>query len=69
MKIGTAHFVSKRHAIRYYRNYNYEGDDGTAAVERKLAEGSIHIGKPALKPGERLLTIDNGTRYAVEWDE
>jgi hypothetical protein len=63
MRVGTAHFVSKAKAVRYYREYEI---DARAAVERKLSEGSIHIGPPTLKPGERLTTIDGGTRYAVE---
>jgi hypothetical protein len=62
MKLGTSHFVSKQTAIRYYA---YEG--ATAAdIDRKLSEGLIHIGKPDLKPGQRLTVIDDGTRYAIE---
>lgn len=50
-------------AAQYYRDY--EGDDGYAAAQRKVREGSIHIGKPTLKPDEALQIIDNGTRYAI----
>lgn len=64
MIIGTSYFVSMAKAAQYYRDY--EGDDGYAAAQRKVREGSIHIGKPDLKPGQRLLIIDNGTRYAIE---
>lgn len=64
MRYGTAYFVSIDKAAMYYRDY--EGADGYAAVRRKLREGSIHIGKPGVKPGERLIVIDNGTRYAIE---
>ena len=60
---GTSYFVSTAAAIRYYRDY--EGDNARAAVQRKLTEGEIHIGKPALKPGQVLSIIDNGTRYAI----
>lgn len=61
--IGTAYFVSKPAAVRYYRDY--EGEHAAAAVERKLAEGQIHIGQPSLKPGQSLSVIDGGTRYAI----
>ena len=63
-RYGTAHFVSKAAAITYDQPYHYE--DVVEAVERKLADGEIHIGAPKLKPGERLLIIDEGTRYAIE---
>ena len=71
MIIGTSHFVSKAHAIRYYLAYESGcytecHQSATAAVAQKLAEGEIHIGEPALKPGQKLLVIDNGTRYAIE---
>jgi len=60
---GTAFFVSKAAAITYYRPYHYE--DVVEAVNRKLAEGEIHIGPPPLEPGESLVIIDQGTRYAI----
>jgi hypothetical protein len=60
--VGTSHFVSKAAAVRYYA-YEHATE---ADIDRKLAEGLIHIGKPELKPGQRLSTIDNGTRYAIE---
>jgi hypothetical protein len=36
-------------------------------VRRKIARKEIHIGRPKINPGETLVTIDNGTRYAVEY--
>lgn len=63
MTYGTSHFVSRAAAIRYYRDY--EGSDAPAAVARKVREGEIHIGKPRLKAGERLTTVDGGKRYAI----
>lgn len=62
MQVGTSYFVSKAAAVRYYA---YEGAT-EATIERKLAEGLIHIGKPPLQNGQRLTVIDDGTRYAVE---
>jgi len=64
MRVGTSYFVSKTKAIRYYRDY--EGEQAKRAVERKIEAGEIHIGKPDLKPGQRLSIIDSGTRYAIE---
>ena len=59
---GTAYFVSLAAACRYYKPYGCDA----AHVGRKLTAGEIHIGAPLLKKGERLLTIDEGTRYAIE---
>lgn len=61
MIYGTSHFVSMWHAGRYYAAYGWNMPD----VEYKLAQGQIHIGKPALKPGEVLTVIDGGARYAI----
>lgn len=65
---GTSYFVSKLAACSYYQtampaaNYN-EVLDG---VNDKLNAGEIHIGKPELREGQRLVVIDEGTRYAIE---
>ena len=67
MQTGTSHFVSRDAAIRYYQPYEYPIT--AEAVDDKLARGEIHIGKPDLKPGERLTLIDGGTRYAIEHQE
>lgn len=32
----------------------------------KIEDGEIHLGKPELDVGQRLLVIDKGCRYAVE---
>jgi hypothetical protein len=65
LTIGTAHFVSRDAAEHYYSDYEGDADDTRRAVDRKLAEGIIHIGKPPLKEGETLSVGDNGTRYFV----
>jgi hypothetical protein len=67
MRYGTSHFVSKDSAMRYYayENPSASYSERRNAIERRLAEGAIHIGEPTLKPGERLLVIDDGTRYAI----
>jgi hypothetical protein len=58
---GTAHFVSLESARRYFKDYGYTYSD----VVRKERAGEIHIGKPAVQPGEFLTVIDGGTRYAI----
>ena len=63
MLIGTSHFVSLMDAIRYYRPYGFDASD----VERKIADGEIHIGPPETGKG-RLLTIDCGMRYAIAYE-
>lgn len=63
MMTGTCHFVSIEAAERYYEPYGY--DDVKATVQRKLSEGEIYIGKPAVKNGEHATVIDDGTRYAI----
>lgn len=64
-RTGTAYFVSLDMAAVYYRNYD-EDRNGYRAARIKLREGSIHIGPPPLKHGQKLTVIDNGTRYAIE---
>lgn len=63
MMIGTSYFVSVAEALRYYRPYGF----GMEAVQRKLADGEIHVGKPPFDPGsQKLVIIDDGSRYGVE---
>lgn len=59
---GTSYFVSRAAAVRYYED---QGDDG-AAVDQMIAAGTIHIGKPPLKPGQRLSVIAGEGRYQIE---
>lgn len=65
MKIGTSYFISRRAAEKYYKDYDY--DDVKSAVDRKLSDGEIHIGKPDIKAGERL-EINNEGRYVILTD-
>lgn len=58
---GTHHFVSLQAAHRYYAMY----DEGWEAVARKIESKEIAIGPPAAKPGERVIIIDSGMRYAI----
>lgn len=53
--IGTSHFTDRAAAIRYYHVYGY----GPADVDCMIIRDEIHIGKPTIKPGERLVVIDN----------
>ncbi len=61
-RFGTSYFPSHYAAIRYFAYENAT----RATIERKINEGLIHIGKPTLKPGQALLLIDDGLRYAIE---
>lgn len=61
-RFGTSYFVSHAAAVSYYA----EQHEPASAVDRKIAAGEIHIGKPPLAEGQRLLIIDGGRRYAVE---
>lgn len=62
MRWGTSYFVSHEAARRYYRATHPHDD----TVNRKLAEGEIHIGKPPLKDGQRLSVIPDEGRYQIE---
>ena len=64
MRWGTSHFESKAAAVRYYQPYHY--GDTTAAVERKLEEGEIHISLPAAKPGQTVTLNREEGRYFIE---
>lgn len=59
---GTSHFKDRDTAIRYYSDYEV---DPVSAVNLKLAEGEISLGEPALKAGQKLILLDDGTRYGV----
>ena len=64
IKYGTCYFPTRGNAIRYYRPYaKLEGAKASELVDRKIAEGEIHIGKPPMKPGDTL-TIED-CRYHV----
>lgn len=73
--VGTPYFASITKACDYYKDQGYFDGDSLedlkpAELERliraKVDEGEIYIGKPEIEPGERLLLIDGGTRYAIE---
>ena len=59
---GTSHFVSYEKAVAYYSGYN----NTQRAVDRKLLEGEIHIGRPAAKPGEKIVLDKAEGRYWIE---
>lgn len=61
MIVGTANFVSREAAIRYYKPYGLDGSH----IDDMVRHGAISIGKPGLKSGESLVLLDEGTRYGV----
>ena len=56
--VGTANFMTRRHAIEYYKDYGHDSKD----VDRKLHDGEIFIGRPARELGT-LITVDVDGRY------
>lgn len=72
--ISTCHFVSRQHAIKYYRSQGYV--DAAAAVDDKLKEQAIVIGPPETESWQSLKTNDEGRYVIVEpefkpvkWDD
>lgn len=75
MKTGTCYFPSYGAALRYYRPYlgaatflksrelRMHNQRLRSLVNQKLNAGEIHIGKPDIKPGQRLTIEDN--RYHI----
>ena len=61
-KWGTSHFISYTSA----RNYYSKQGESREAVDRKIEEKLITIGKPDLKPGERLIVNFEEGRYFIE---
>jgi len=59
---GTLCFVSVMAAVGYYQTYGYDADD----VQHKIEAGEIHIGKPSLQPGQRLILNEQEGRYFIE---
>ncbi len=62
MIVGTNHFRSTYAACQYYAEYGLSRDD----VLEKIRTGEIVVWKkPETKPGEHVVLIDNGARYAI----
>lgn len=69
MRIGTNHFVNFTKACDYFRGQGYGSctpSELETIVRAKIDDGEIDLGKPDGAVGERLVLIDNGTRYALE---
>lgn len=61
MYTGTNHFISLKAAIRYYKDYDID----EMQVEQKINEGSIIIGKPEAKPGQKIVLDQREGRYLI----
>ncbi len=61
---GTAYFPTVHSAIKYYKGYGY--DNTARAVNRKIKEKEIFIGKPAAKSGQRIYLHPSEGRYFIE---
>ena len=53
MTVGTARFVNRRAALKYYRPYHPGCNAEQVTLKEK--EGAISYEKPKLKDGERLI--------------
>jgi predicted RNA methylase len=56
---STCHFTSRAAADLYFRDYGF--DDASI----QIAEGSIYIGEPPLRPGQTLSVIPGEGRYCI----
>ena len=63
-RTGTSYFKSFDAAFRYYKDYGFNYGD----VQRKIQDGEIHIGKPTLKPNQKLVLNTEEGRYFIEED-
>jgi hypothetical protein len=61
-RFGTHRFVSLAAAEKYFAAYG----DSPADVKRKISEGSIALGPPPPKRGERVTVIPGEGRYQIE---
>ena len=61
--IGTANFVSRFKAVKYYKSQGY--DRAISVVNEKIEEGAITIGPPTVEEGQRLLVDNEEGRYFI----
>lgn len=64
LRIGTAHFISRAAANRYYAPMGYSPRD----VGAKLMSGEIFIGRPERKAGQSVGVIPGEGRYYLLWE-
>ena len=67
MRVGTAYFRSLYDAYKYYSSYEYPSCK--KAVDYKIDQGEIHIGKPDVPEGAKLLLDRNEGRYIIEYKD
>jgi hypothetical protein len=60
-RTGTSHFIDIYAARRYYQVHGYTAGQ----VTDKIVAGEIHIGRTAIKPGERLTVHPTEGRYII----
>lgn len=58
---GTAHFVTKLDAIKYYKKQGEHRKD----VEDKIRDKYIFIGKPSTPMGKKCIIVPDEGRYAI----
>jgi hypothetical protein len=60
---NIVHFVSRNHAITYYKQYGIKKDQ----VKAKIEACEINIGAPTLKKHEKL-SVDGDGRYIIIYE-
>lgn len=65
MLIGTNYFVSLWAAVQYYAAQGESLESAFESVVAKFNAGEIKTGFPNIKPGESVVTVDEGRRYAI----
>ena len=65
MQVGTAYFIDVYAAINYYAPYGFCSED----VLYKLDQEEIHLGKPDVPEGAKLLLDRSGGRYIIEYND
>ena len=60
---NIVHFISRNHAITYYKQFGIKKDD----VKAKIIACEINIGPPILKKHEKL-SVDADGRYVIIYE-
>ena len=66
---GTSCFTSVTAAINYYRPLYDTRAEAHHAVLEKLWLGEIYASPPHHQPDQKLIMVDNGTRWAIVSDD
>ena len=65
MRVGTSYFKTLYAAYEYYDSQCIDIEE----VDRKIDQGEIHIGKPEVPDGAKLLLDRSEGRYIIEYKD